>query len=155
MTGVLVVGVGNDLRGDDAVGLEVARRVSGEGCGARVAVLVGDAADLLELMRGEDRVVIVDAVAPSGRVGRIHRVDASRAWQGPRQPDGSTHALGVAEALELARVLGSLPPRVTVFGIEGARFALGDAMSPEVRSASDDVVREIVAELAGHADGGA
>jgi hydrogenase maturation protease len=111
-----------------------------------VAVLLGDAADLVELMRGEERVVIVDAVAPSGSVGRIHRVDASGGWEGPRQPEGSTHALGVAEALELARTLGCLPSRVTVFGVEGARFAIGDEMSPEVREAEDAVVEAVILE---------
>jgi hydrogenase maturation protease len=144
---VLVVGVGNDLRGDDAIGLLVARRVKEEGTGARVAVLLGDAADLVELMRGESRVVIVDAVAHAGCAGRIHRVDASGGWEGPRQPEGSTHALGVAEAIELARTLGCLPPRVTVYGVEGARFAIGDEMSPEVRGAERRVVRLVAREL--------
>jgi len=146
---VLVVGVGNDLRGDDAIGLLVARRVKELETGARVAVLLGDAADLVELMRGESRVVIVDAVADEGRAGRIHRVDASVGWTGPRQPEGSTHALGVSEALELARTLGCLPPRVTVFGVEGARFAIGDEMSAEVRGAEDEVVVAVMAEVNG------
>lgn len=144
---MLVVGVGNDLRGDDAIGLLVARRVKEEGTGARVEVLSGDAADLVELMRGESRVVIVDAVAQAGCAGRIHRVDASGGWEGPRQPEGSTHALGVAEALELARALGCLPPRVTVFGVEGTRFAIGDEMSPEVREAKDALVRAVRDEI--------
>jgi hydrogenase maturation protease len=95
-------------------------------------------------MRGEERVVIVDAVACDGRAGRIHRVDASEGWIGPRQPEGSTHALGVAEAVELARLLGTLPPSVTVFGVEGTRFGIGEEMSPEVREAADEVVRSLV-----------
>jgi len=146
---VLVVGVGNDLRGDDGIGIAVARRVRKARAGARVAVLLGDAADLIELMRGEEQVVIVDAVACAGQVGRIHRVDASGGWEGPRQPEGSTHALGVAEALELARTLHCLPPRVTVFGIEGTRFGIGQEPSPEVRAAEDLVVAAVLREIEG------
>ncbi|MBI2212615.1 MAG: hydrogenase maturation protease [Acidobacteria bacterium] len=148
---MLVVGVGNDLRGDDAVGLAVARRVKESGCGACVAMLVGDAADLVELMRGEDGVAIVDAVAASGCAGRVHRIDASIGWTGPRQPEGSTHALGVAEAIALARTLGYLPARVVVFGIEGVRFAVGDEMSREVREAGEAVVNEVMKEVASSA----
>lgn len=144
---MLVVGVGNDLRGDDGVGLAVARRVREARGDVRVAVLLGDAADLVELMRGEEQVVIVDAVAGAGEIGRIHRVDASRGWEGPRQPEGSTHALGVAEALELARALGCLPPRVTVFGVEGLRFCIGDEMSPEVRAVEDLAVAAVMGEM--------
>lgn len=144
---MLVVGVGNDLRGDDGIGPAVARRVREARAGARVAVLLGDAADLVELMRNEKEVVIVDAVACAGEVGRIHRVDASGGWEGPRQPEGSTHALGVAEALELARALGCLPPRVTVFGIEGTRFGIGQEPSPEVRASEDLAVAAVLGEM--------
>ncbi|MCM2317181.1 MAG: hydrogenase maturation protease [Thermoanaerobaculia bacterium] len=144
---MLVVGVGNDLRGDDGIGPAVVRRVSEARAEVRVAVLLGDAADLVELMRGEAHVVIVDAVACAGEVGRIHRVDASRSWEGPRQPEGSTHALGVAEAIELARALHCLPPRVTVFGIEGTRFGIGEEPSPEVRATEDLVVAAVLGEM--------
>jgi hydrogenase maturation protease len=146
---VLVVGVGNDLRGDDGIGPAVARRVRGEREEARVAVLLGDAADLVELMRGEERVVIIDAVACAGQVGRIHRVDASGGWEGPRQQDASTHALGVAEAIELARTLRCLPPRVIVLGIEGARFGIGEEPSPEVRAVEDLAVAAVLGEMEG------
>lgn len=144
---MLVVGVGNDLRGDDGIGPAVARRVREARSGARVEVLLGDAADLVELMRGEEQVVIVDAVATAGEVGRIHRVDASGGWEGPRQPEGSTHALGVAEALELARALRCLPPHVTVFGIEGTRFGIGQDLSPEVRAVEDLAVAAVLGEM--------
>ncbi len=146
---MLVVGVGNDLRGDDGIGPAVARRVRGERDGARVAVLLGDAADLVELMRGEERVVIIDAVACAGEVGRIHRVDASGGWEGPRQQDASTHALGVAEAIELARTLRCLPQRVIVLGIEGTRFGIGEEPSPEVRAVEDLAVAAVLGEIEG------
>lgn len=144
---MLVVGVGNDLRGDDGIGPSVVRRVREARAGARVAVLLGDAANLVELMRNEEQVVIVDAVVCAGEVGRIHRVDASGGWEGPRQPEGSTHALGVAEAIELARALHCLPPRVTVFGIEGTRFGIGQEPSPEVRAIEDLAVAAVLGEM--------
>src|ERR1039457_2451863 len=51
----------------------------------------------------------------------------------------STHAFGVAEAVQLARVLERLPRRLLIYGIEGRRFDLGSAPSVEVVEASDRV----------------
>jgi hydrogenase maturation protease len=53
---------------------------------------------------------------------------------------GGTHAFGLATAVELARVLGQLPKRLTVVGIEAASFAQGTTLSPEVAASVDDAV---------------
>ena len=68
-------------------------------------------------------------------LGTICRFDASREPL-PAQQRGSssTHALGLAERIELARALHQLPPRVVVFAIEGQRFETGAALSDEVRA---------------------
>jgi hydrogenase maturation protease len=55
----------------------------------------------------------------------------------------STHALGVPEAIELARALGRLPARLEVYAIEGARFTAGAELSPAVERA----VRELAESL--------
>jgi hydrogenase maturation protease len=59
----------------------------------------------------------------------------------------STHRLGLAEALELARALGRLPSSIVVHGIEGARFGPGLPLSPEVASATVRLAETLVAEL--------
>jgi hydrogenase maturation protease len=48
--------------------------------------------------------------------------------------------VGLADAIELARALGRLPPRVTVYGIEGERFDTGAPLSDSVAGAIDEVV---------------
>jgi hydrogenase maturation protease len=59
----------------------------------------------------------------------------------------STHAVGVGEAIELARALDRLPARVVVFGLEGARFEAGTTMSAEVQEAVGPLVDAILADL--------
>jgi hydrogenase maturation protease len=61
---------------------------------------------------------------------------------------GSTHALGLAEALVLARVLGRRPAEVLVYAIEGRSFRPGQGLSPEVARAVRRVERMVRAELA-------
>jgi len=145
----LVIGLGNPDRGDDAVGLHVARRVAARGVpGVAVEEAGGDTLALLDRWAGVGRVVLVDAAAPIGLPGRIHRLDP---LAGPLPRDlalGSTHAFGLAEAVELARTLGLLPRRMTIFAIEAAGFDPGAALSPAVAAAVDPVAGRIVAELA-------
>jgi len=61
-----------------------------------------------------------------------------------RKAPASTHGLGVAEAIELARVLGRLPARLQVYVIEGQRFEHGAKISPELHSGIVEVVHRIV-----------
>ena len=57
----------------------------------------------------------------------------------------STHGLGVSAAIRLARVLGCLPERLQIYGIEGRRFEHGTEVSPELKRAVEHVVRQIKA----------
>lgn len=61
----------------------------------------------------------------------------------------STHALGLAEAVELGRALGRLPPTLTVFGIEGTTFTAGATPTPAVLAAVPRVAAASIAELRG------
>ncbi len=132
-----VIGLGNEWRCDDAVGLEVARRLGGR-------LLTGEPIGLVEALDGEDEVVLVDAVASDAPAGTVHAFDASSTpLPGTLFGASSTHALGLAEAVELARSLGRLPRRVVVYGVEGRSFAFGKGLSPEVAVAADRLVDEV------------
>ena len=56
---------------------------------------------------------------------------------------GSTHAIGVAEVVEIARALDRLPERLTVYGIEVGKMSHGSDLSPEVEAAVNTVVAEV------------
>ena len=145
---VLVIGIGNPDRGDDAAGLDVARLLAELALpGVRVLEAPGDALALLDRWAGADRVVLVDAAGPMGRPGRIHRLDAIAAPLPRDLALGSTHAFGLAQTVELARTLGQLPPRLVVYAIEGTRFDTGAALSAPVAEAVAVVAGRIAAEL--------
>lgn len=106
----------------------------------------GDGAGLLELWKGVDAVVLVDCVRSGERPGTIHRLDASSAPVAPAQSHGSSHAISVTDAIELARTLGRLPGRVVVYGLEGATLEAGSGLSAEVARVLDGLVAAIHAE---------
>jgi hydrogenase maturation protease len=132
-----LIGIGNDWRSDDGAGLEVARRLGG-------LQLRGEPISLLEVLDGTEDVVVVDAVLSGAPPGTLHVFDAGSS---PLPVDlfgsSSTHALGVAEAIEIARSLGRLPKQVRVYGIEGASFDYGCGLSPEVEKAVEECTKSI------------
>ena len=133
----MVIGIGNRWAGDDDAGLAVARRVGGR-------ELEGDPLALLDAWAGADDVVVVDAASSGAPPGTIRRFDARSGPLPARLVRSSTHALGVAEAIELARALDRLPARLEVCVIEGTRFTSGAGLSPAVERA----VGELAVQLA-------
>ena len=138
MTKRVVIGVGNPFRSDDAAGLEVVRRL--RRVTAHESSLGGF--ELMDLWQGADEVIIVDAMHSKAPPGTIRRYDAI-AQSLPAATFASSHAIGVAETIEMARQLNRLPPRLCVYGIEAARLTSGTAISPQVAEAIDEVAREL------------
>jgi len=138
----LVIGIGNLYRGDDALGIVVARRVKARNP-AQVTIVEqsGEGAALLEAWQDASSVIVVDAMNSGARPGTIQRFDAHTEPLPGRTFPCSTHAFGLLEAMELARVLGKLPQRLIVYGVEGKSFAPGEGLSAEVEQAADELER--------------
>lgn len=147
---VRIIGVGNLFRGDDAAGLLAARRLKGL-VGDRAEVIEAELAglDVLDLMAEASAVILIDAARSGRPAGTIHRLDASA---GPISADlfpHSTHVLHAVDAIELGRTLGLLPPRVLVYGMEVGDTTAGNALSPAVAGALEQVVERVLRELEG------
>ena len=145
---ILVIGVGNEYRSDEAVGLVVARRLRRLSLeNVKVIEESGEGADLLESWEGANMVIIVDAASSGAKPGTIHCIDA-RAKQIPRGLlRYSTHAFSVGEAVELARVMGKLPPHILVYGVEGERFEEGMELSGAVRESVGAAVELVLQQV--------
>ncbi|MDP3063937.1 MAG: hydrogenase maturation protease, partial [Chloroflexota bacterium] len=118
--------------------------------GVAVVEATGDGASLLDVWQGHEHVVIFDAVSSGAVPGAVHRFDVCARPLSAKLLRSSTHAFGLADAIELARALGQLPPRLVVYGIEGERFEVGAGLSREVKRAVNEVVNEVrLRELVG------
>ena len=140
-----MIGVGNAYRCDDGVGPAVAERLRGRR-EVEVATCEQEPSRLLDAWAGAGLALVVDAVASGAAPGTVHRFDASERAVPAGVFRGSTHALGVGEAIELARALGRLPGRVLVYGVEGAEFGAGEGLSPAVAAAVGPLVAELIEE---------
>lgn len=148
---VVVAGLGSEYRRDDGAGPVVASRsveVARAGCDIGPIV---DPLDLLGTWDGADLAIVIDAVRSGAPPGTLHVVDLPNAEADePATNPGetSTHGIGLAGVLRLARAVGHAPRRVVVIGIEGGDFGRGQGLSPAVDIAVPKAVQRVV-ELIG------
>jgi hydrogenase maturation protease len=136
--------VGNPDRGDDGAGRAVARTLrSRDDCVLEVRESSGEATSLMNEWTGFDDVVVVDACRGAGPPGSVHRIGPEEADRVATLQHASTHSLGVAAAIGLARALGTLPSRLVLYAIEAGPSREGEGLSREV----DGAVREVAALL--------
>lgn len=127
---MLVLCCGHPDRGDDACGPRVAQCLRDKGIEAREAD--GGVLELIEAWRGADDVVLVDAMISGRRPGAVSVWNALATRFAGRTRIGSSHALGLPEAIALSRTLGWLPRRLTLYGIEARSFEWGQPPSRAV-----------------------
>ncbi len=143
-----VIGVGNPWRGDDAVGLHVARRLQERlPEGVEVLEREGEPTSLIDAWEGAGMLWLVDAVFSGASPGTVHRLDAQERELPAELFRASTHHFGLPEAVELARALGRLPEHVVVYGIEGASFDAREGLTPEVEAAAERVAAAVQEEV--------
>ena len=144
----IFIGVGNPFRGDDGVGTAVLQFIHSKiPSDVKVLEQTGDGAELLGAWKGADRVILVDAVQSGAPPGTIHRIDAKAEKLPSWFSRSSTHAFGVAEAIELARTIDELPACVVIFGIAGLDFSAGTELSPEVAQAVPKAAAQVLREI--------
>lgn len=154
-TTTLILGLGNDILSDDAVGLRVAAGLQRR-LGARRDVEVRQVCEmglaLLDLIVGCREAILVDSIQTDGAdPGTLREFDAAdlRTRRG-----ASPHFLGVGETLELGRLLGlAMPERVRILAIEVADpFTLGTDLTPAVAAAVGPATERVLAWVGANGD---
>ncbi len=145
---VLVLGLGNPDRGDDGVGAVVAQDLP-DRLPADIAIRTrsGDMLSLVDDWTEFDAVVCIDAAAPIDTPGRVHRIDLATHALPRDLALASSHAFGLADAIELARTLQLVLPHIVVYAVEGRCFDGGACLTPEVAAAAATVAEQVVAEV--------
>lgn len=144
----LVIGIGNEYRGDDAVGPYLARRLSEnapDNCVIKEAP--GEGIHLINTWEGFDRVIIIDAVRSASAPGTVHRIDATKQKLPENWVHHSAHTVSLPEAIRLAQTLKVVPATLIIYGIEGICFDPGARISDEVQRAADGLIPALLDEL--------
>ena len=145
---ILVIGIGNEFRCDDAIGIITARMLRDKKTvNTDVAENNGDGALLIEQWQGYDKVILIDAVKLNNNPGRVHVIDANNNSLPKDISLDSSHLFNIPEAIETARVLKRLPGKMTIYGIEGKNFNAGTEITKEVSEASGEVISKVLNEI--------
>jgi hydrogenase maturation protease len=140
-----VIGAGNPERRDDGAGPALALRLTAAAAPSfDVASCPGEATAVMALFAGRDQVDIVDACLCGEAAGTVLRFDAASQPLPAFLKPLSSHGFGVAEAIELARVLGRLPRRVTVHAIAAEDTGWGQGLSPTVAAAVERLAADFL-----------
>ena len=147
---IRVIGVGSSIAGDDAVGIAVVRRLSKMDLPRNVDLVECDTPGicLFELVKGVDKVIIVDALVGGdnpGGVRKLRMCDLSE-----RNRIVSAHDLGTVEALKLSLALQSdkTEEQIMIIGVEvPEKLLMGGGLSSVVEAAVPEAVKVIVSEL--------
>ena len=151
---ILICGVGNVLRADDAFGVEVARRMEGMDLPKGVKVIetgIGGIAIVQELQRGYDALVVVDCVdqgRPPGRVMMIvpEVIDVNAVSLDKRMDLlADMHLAKPERVFMLSKALGVLPEETIMVGVQPEDAETpGAPMTATVEAAIDVAIAEIL-----------
>jgi len=147
---VLVLGVGNPILSDDGVGIHVARELKKRSIpGVDVEELAASGLELLDVVRGYDKVVIIDAIQTTkGKPGELYILeekDFEKSIHG-----SSPHGINIATALALGRKLvpNEMPKEVVFFAVEAEDLVnVSERLTPNVAKALPGIVEMVRKEL--------
>lgn len=134
----LVLGVGNVLLRDEGVGVAVSDRLGEDPAGLPVGTRVVDGGtlglDLLPLIGDAGSLVLIDAVdlgREPGAIAVLRDDEIHAALAGHVSP----HQVGIGDLIAAARLMGSLPARVSLIGIQPGSISIGLDLTDEVAAA--------------------
>jgi hydrogenase maturation protease len=146
---IVVLGIGNLLRCDEGLGVQVIQRLIADGnLPDHVRLIDGGVMglDLLPCLEGCQALLIVDAVDARQPPGSVIRLDGE--LQDPQwQQKFSMHQAGVFDLLSILQLRGMLPPRVVVWGIQPASLEWSIHLSEPVAAALPELLAGIDNEL--------
>ncbi|MEW5938578.1 MAG: HyaD/HybD family hydrogenase maturation endopeptidase [Chloroflexota bacterium] len=145
----LVLGVGNTLMSDEGIGVRVVERlVRNYEIPEEVQVLDGGTLgmDLLYYLEGVPNLLIVDAIQANREPGCLLRLvnDEVPAFLSMKM---SPHQIGVPDMLATAKLRGTLPPNIVLWGVQPDTIEIGLELSPTLAALADALVEKVIVEL--------
>jgi len=143
-----IIGVGSPVVGDDLGWAAIAAlEEAGLNRCADLLSLDRPGPALLDYLQGRSRVILIDAMQAGLEPGSVRALSPEELIASAHPP--SSHDLGLAETLALARALDCMPARIYVIGVETGPVLDGVARSV----ALGEVVRLIQPLLNGNGSG--
>lgn len=147
---VLVLGIGNLVMSDDAVGVLVAQRLQqGYRFADNVEIVDGGTLglDLLPKLENITNLILIDAVETGKKAGTCVRLcgqDLPIALQTKVSP----HQMGLKDLLAVSELMGHSPKEMVLIGVQPGSIEMSIGLTPEVQAQFDTLISSVLAELA-------
>jgi hydrogenase maturation protease len=146
---IIVLGLGNSLRGDDGIGPAVIEWLDRQELPPGVEAIDGGTAglDIVSALMGRERAIIVDAANVGRAPGQWVRFTPAVAQLKENDTTLSLHSAGLAEALALGAALKVLPPTIIIYGVQPQNLDWSAQLSDEVQAVVTEVGQAILREI--------
>ncbi|MGB9720508.1 MAG: hydrogenase maturation protease [bacterium] len=137
----LIIGIGNEYCGNDALGIIIVRRLEKDFPEYEVKTGAFSGIDFLEAIEGYEEVVVIDSIfqqdAPVGAVIELKIEDFAGL-----KSFSYVHSMNLCSAIELGRQLHlTLPERIRIFGIViDKKGEIGEDLSPLINERLDNII---------------
>ena len=153
---LLILGLGNPILSDDAVGIRIVEEM-------RVALRDADintkdvelttgcfgGLHIIDAIRGYEKVVIIDAIYRGGEPGTLYRLSIDELNGTARL--SSPHRINLPAAISLGRKIeneGDIPEDITIYAVEAKNLTeFSENLSPEIEEKLANIVKEIIREI--------
>jgi len=146
---VAILGIGNILLKDEGVGIHVLHALQDSPLltDARVEIIDGGTSpNVLHLLDGADRLIIIDAVEGGGEPGTIYRFR-----EGDIEQEGkcvlSIHQIGLLEDLEVMEHMEGKQKDAIIIGVEPKEIGWGLELSSELEQKIPQIVKVVLEEI--------
>lgn len=142
-----VIGLGNELRGDDAIGPAIIRELAESNLPVALDLINAgaDAFTLLEHLIGDSPVLIIDCARMGKRPGVVLKYNIKDARFKTIENSVSLHGFGFNEVLAMAVKMGKVAD-CTVIGVEPKTVEFGKELSDEVQASIPSIVQMVIEE---------
>jgi len=148
MTQLTVIGVGNRLRGDDALGPLIIDALANQADPRLELIDAGsDALGVLEYLEGREQVMLIDACRMGRIAGELVQFEPAEVNLILTDDPLSLHGLGLAETLQMATSLHLLPPILKIIGIQPETTQFNSQLSAPALQALDQAIQQVYTEL--------
>ncbi|HAV10199.1 MAG TPA: hypothetical protein DCX22_01070 [Dehalococcoidia bacterium] len=146
----IVLGLGNPILSDDGIGPRVIYDLQKQIDDPDIVLLEASLAgmDLMEMLVGYDRAIIIDAMRTGGQPGTIYQLTPED-FPTQRTDLTSQHQLGLLQALQLGKELSQpMPERIAIIAVEAEDiYTFSEEMTPSVKQAVPQVVGMVLSDL--------
>ena len=141
---ILVVGLGNRLRGDDGLGVKVVEKLKQKEWGNEVSILnIGSSPiNYLQEISHSKKLIAVDAIQGEKTAGSIYQLTLEEIKQQPHQTTNA-HSYSLPQVIALAKETTDLPQEVTLFGLEPSNLQFADQLSSPIKKKLPQLIKKI------------